>query len=150
MCDGILLQRPLSPLKHALSAVLQHLGGILPPHLGYNPGREVVQHDWLWSVGGHPLSWTSWGGKYSQMHIDALHRWVMALGGHVKPSMVGGRAPILPGGKYSQYHSPQAMQSAACTHQIGHRVSLPLTAAAASAVAVALNAGCSSYNRVQC
>lgn len=75
MCDGILLQRPLSPLKHALSAILQHLGGILPPHLGYNPGRQVVQHDWLWSVGGHPLSWTSWGGKYSQMHIDALHRW---------------------------------------------------------------------------
>lgn len=79
MCDGILLQRPLSPLKHALSAILQHLGGILPPHLGYDPGRQVVQHDWLWSVGGHPLSWTSWGGKYSQMHIDALHRW-----GHVR------------------------------------------------------------------
>lgn len=79
MCDGILLQRPLSPLKHALSAILQHLGGILPPHLGYNPGRQVVQHDWLWSVGAHPLSWTSWGGKYSQMHIDALHRWVDGL-----------------------------------------------------------------------
>jgi hypothetical protein len=77
MCDGILLQRPLSPLKHALSAVLQHLGGVLPPHLGYNPGRKVVQHDWLWSVGAHPLSWTSWGGEYSQMHIDALHRWVL-------------------------------------------------------------------------
>eukprot|EP00879_Flechtneria_rotunda_P012231 GHRR01012773.1.p1 GENE.GHRR01012773.1~~GHRR01012773.1.p1 ORF type:complete len:1051 (+),score=372.66 GHRR01012773.1:153-3305(+) len=74
MCDGILLQRPLSPLKHALSAVVQHLGGVLPPHLGYNPGRKVVQHDWLWSVGAHPLSWTSWGGHYSQMHIDALHR----------------------------------------------------------------------------
>lgn len=74
MCDGILLHRPLSPLKHALSAVLQHLGGVLPPHLGYNPGRKVVQHDWLWSVGAHPLSWTSWGGQYSQMHIDALHR----------------------------------------------------------------------------
>lgn len=81
MCDGILLQRPLSPLKHALLAVLQHLGGILPPHLGYNPSRQVVQHDWLWSVGGHPLSWTSWGGKYSQMHIDALHRcdWVCCV-----------------------------------------------------------------------
>ncbi|KAF6255218.1 hypothetical protein COO60DRAFT_237950 [Scenedesmus sp. NREL 46B-D3] len=74
VCDGILLQRPLSPLKHALSAVLQHLGGVLPPHLGYSPGRKVVQHDWLWSVGSHPLSWTSWGGQYSQMHIDALHR----------------------------------------------------------------------------
>lgn len=74
MCDGILLQRPLSPLKHALLAVLQHLGGILPPHLGYSPSRKLVEHDWLWSVGGHPLSWTSWGGRYSQMHIDALHR----------------------------------------------------------------------------
>jgi len=80
MCDGILLQRPLSPLKHALSAVLQHLGGILPPHLGYNPGRKLVQHDWLWSVGGHPLSWTSWGGKFSQIHIDALHRCVAGWG----------------------------------------------------------------------
>lgn len=74
MCDGVLLQRPLSPLKHALSAVLQHLGGVLPPHLGYNLHRKVVQHDWLWSVGAHPMSWTSWGGKYSQIHIDALHR----------------------------------------------------------------------------
>eukprot|EP00878_Enallax_costatus_P020352 GHUV01021506.1.p1 GENE.GHUV01021506.1~~GHUV01021506.1.p1 ORF type:complete len:850 (+),score=172.67 GHUV01021506.1:211-2760(+) len=74
MCDGVLLQRPLSPLKHALSAVLQHLGGVLPPHLGYHLHRKVVQHDWLWSVGAHPLSWTSWGGRYSQIHIDALHR----------------------------------------------------------------------------
>ncbi len=85
MCDGILLQRPLSPLKHALMAVLQHLGGVLPPHLGYNLGRKVVQHDWLWSVGAHPLSWTSWGGQYSQIHIDALHRWVVGYSfWHVK------------------------------------------------------------------
>jgi hypothetical protein len=74
MCDGILLHRVLSPDKHALMAVLQHLGGILPPHLGYSPARKAIQNDWLWSVGGHPLSWTSWGGAYSQMHIDALHR----------------------------------------------------------------------------
>ncbi|KIZ06099.1 hypothetical protein MNEG_1854 [Monoraphidium neglectum] len=74
MCEGSLLSRPLSPLRHALAAVLQHLGGVLPPHLGYNPGRGLVAHDWLWSVGAHPLSWTSTGTAYSQLHIDALHR----------------------------------------------------------------------------
>lgn len=74
MCEGFLLARPLSPLKHALAAVLQHLGGVLPPHLGYNPHRHLVTHDWLWSVGAHPLSWTSTGTAYSQLHIDALHR----------------------------------------------------------------------------
>jgi hypothetical protein len=37
MCDGGLLSRPLSPMRHALTATLQHLGGVLPPHLGYHP-----------------------------------------------------------------------------------------------------------------
>jgi hypothetical protein len=97
MCDGILLQRPLSPLKHALSAILQHLGGILPPHLGYDPARELVQRDWLWSVGAHPLSWTSWGGKYSQMHIDALHRWVNASSLHRALSREAAGAAALQG-----------------------------------------------------
>ena len=73
-CDGGLLSRPLSPMRHALAATLQHLGGVLPPHLGFHPARRLVTHDWLWSVGAHPLSWTSTGTSYSQLHIDALHR----------------------------------------------------------------------------
>ncbi|KAI8467147.1 MAG: hypothetical protein J3K34DRAFT_431559 [Monoraphidium minutum] len=74
MCDGALLSRPLSPMRHALAATLLHLGGVLPPHIGYHPGRNLVTHDWLWSVGAHPLSWTSSGTVFSQLHIDALHR----------------------------------------------------------------------------
>jgi hypothetical protein len=41
-CDGYLLSRPPSPLRHALAAVLQHLGGVLPPHLGYRPGSSAT------------------------------------------------------------------------------------------------------------
>lgn len=37
MCNGALLARPLSPMRHALAATLQYLGGALPPHLGYHP-----------------------------------------------------------------------------------------------------------------
>mmetsp|Transcript_32185 Transcript_32185/g.96098 ORF Transcript_32185/g.96098 Transcript_32185/m.96098 type:complete len:1123 (-) Transcript_32185:516-3884(-) len=74
MCNGALQSRPLSPLKDALSAVLLALGGVLPLQLGYNAGRRQVSHDWLWSVGAHPLSATSTGFEYSQMHRDALGR----------------------------------------------------------------------------
>ena len=61
MCNGALMPRPKSPLKEALTAVLQYLGGVLPPHLGYNPDRKQITHDWLWSVGSHPMSVTSTG-----------------------------------------------------------------------------------------
>ena len=44
-------------------AVLQYLGGVLPPHMGYNPDRKQVTHDWLWSVGAHPMSVTSTGER---------------------------------------------------------------------------------------
>eukprot|EP00798_Chlamydomonas_sp_ICE-L_P013742 gene13741-19644_t len=74
MCNNQLMARPLSPLKEALSAVLQHLGGILPPHLGYDPLRKHVTHDWLWSVGSHPLSFTSTGLRYTTIQRDALAR----------------------------------------------------------------------------
>ncbi len=63
MCQGRLVARPLSPLKEALAATLTHLGGVLPPHLGYNPQRKKVTHDWLWSVGAHPMSYTSTGAQ---------------------------------------------------------------------------------------
>lgn len=74
MCDAVLLARPLSPLKQALSASLLHLAGVLPPHLGYNPKSRQVTHDWLWSVGAHPQSFTSVGLRYNLLQKDALAR----------------------------------------------------------------------------
>lgn len=74
MCGGALLARPLSPLKESLAATLVHLGGVLPPHLGYNPKGHRVTHDWLWSVGSHPQSFTSTGTRYTQLQRDALAR----------------------------------------------------------------------------
>lgn len=74
MCGGTLVARPISPLKEALAATLRHLGGVLPPHLGYNPRAHQVTHDWLWSVGAHPLSFTSTGAAYTTMQRDALAR----------------------------------------------------------------------------
>ncbi|EFJ49585.1 hypothetical protein VOLCADRAFT_89945 [Volvox carteri f. nagariensis] len=74
MCGGMLVARPISALKEALAATLLHLGGVLPPHLGYNPRSHTVTHDWLWSVGGHPLSFTSTGQQYTVMQRDALAR----------------------------------------------------------------------------
>ncbi|GFR52075.1 hypothetical protein Agub_g14598, partial [Astrephomene gubernaculifera] len=74
MCGGSLLPRPTSPLKEALAAVLGALGGLLPPHLGYDPRTHSISHDWLWSVGGHPLSFTSTGLHYAPLQRDALAR----------------------------------------------------------------------------
>ncbi|KAG2435642.1 hypothetical protein HXX76_006844 [Chlamydomonas incerta] len=74
MCGGNLVARPISPLKEALAATLLHLGGVLPPHLGYNPRAHAVTHDWLWSVGAHPLSFTSTGLGYTVFQKDALAR----------------------------------------------------------------------------
>lgn len=74
-CNGNMMGQTLgSPLKFALSATLQHLGGLLPPHLGYSPAHRVVTHDWMWSVGAHPFSLTSPGWKLTQSQLDALHR----------------------------------------------------------------------------
>ena len=56
---------------------ITHLPSSLPPTFQTQPkrsGRGGVAVDWLWSVGAHPLSWTSTGTAYSQLHIDALHR----------------------------------------------------------------------------
>ncbi|KAG2501680.1 hypothetical protein HYH03_000182 [Edaphochlamys debaryana] len=74
MCGGALVARPVSPLKEALAATLLHLGGVLPPHLGYNPRSHTVTHDWLWSVGAHPLSFTSTGMEFTTIQRDALGR----------------------------------------------------------------------------
>ncbi|MEW5314243.1 MAG: hypothetical protein WDW38_005754 [Sanguina aurantia] len=74
MCGGSLLARPLSALKEALAATLQYLGVVLPPHLGYDAASHTVTHDWLWSVGAHPLSFTSTGVIFTQTQRDALGR----------------------------------------------------------------------------
>lgn len=74
-CNGDMMgQTVAAPLKAALSAILQHLGGLLPPHLGYSPAHGVITHDWMWSVGTHPFSMTSPGWKVSQIQLDAQHR----------------------------------------------------------------------------
>lgn len=74
-CNGNMMGQTLgSPLKSALSATLQHLGGLLPPHLGYSPAHRTITHDWMWSVGAHPFSLTSPGWKLTQPQIDAIHR----------------------------------------------------------------------------
>lgn len=65
---------PSAPLKAAVAATLQHLGGVLPPHLGYSPSHRAITHDWLWSTGSNPFSLTSPGWKVSQPQKDALHR----------------------------------------------------------------------------
>ncbi|GAX80726.1 hypothetical protein CEUSTIGMA_g8161.t1 [Chlamydomonas eustigma] len=74
MCNGALMSRSHAPEKEALGAVLQFLGGVLPPHMGVNPSGERVIHDWLWSVGAHPLSVTSTGLRYTDIQRDALAR----------------------------------------------------------------------------
>eukprot|EP00798_Chlamydomonas_sp_ICE-L_P020486 gene20486-27274_t len=58
-CNDALVARPLSPMKEALAVTLTYLGGVLSSHLGYDPRRKQVTHDWLWSVGSHPMSFTS-------------------------------------------------------------------------------------------
>lgn len=73
-CESKLQSRPSSPLKDALAAMLQHLGGVLPPHLGYRPMTHTVHLDWLWSVGSHPFSFTSSGLRYTKLQKDALWR----------------------------------------------------------------------------
>eukprot|EP00210_Caulerpa_lentillifera_P000043 g42.t1 len=74
-CGGSITGRSLTePLKAALAATLQHLGGLLPPHLGYSPSHMAITHDWMWSIGANPFSLTSPGWKISQAQKDALHR----------------------------------------------------------------------------
>lgn len=96
MCNGALMSRPLSALKDALAAVLLFLGGVLPPHIAYSPGQQHVAHDWLWSVGAHPLSATStgegkMGGRWGEggeqggrmLVCIILHNWLWSVGANL-------------------------------------------------------------------
>ncbi|GMH36984.1 hypothetical protein BSKO_04857 [Bryopsis sp. KO-2023] len=74
-CNGHMVGQSLAaPLKASLAATLQHLGGVLPPHLGYSPSQGAITHDWMWSVGAHPFSHTSPGWKVTESQKDAVHR----------------------------------------------------------------------------
>ena len=74
-CDGRELRRNLrDPSEAAVAAVVEHVGGVLPTHVGYNIALGREEHEWLWSVGSHPFSATAAGASLSTSHRDAAHR----------------------------------------------------------------------------
>ena len=74
-CDGRELRRNLrDPSEAAVAAVVEHVGGVLPTHVGYNLALGREEHEWLWSVGSHPFSATAAGASLSTSHRDVAHR----------------------------------------------------------------------------
>jgi hypothetical protein len=74
-CDGREVRWNLrDPVKAAVAAVTEHIGGVLPAHVNYNIPRGRVEEDWLWSVGAHPFSVTAAGTSLARSHHDAVHR----------------------------------------------------------------------------
>ena len=74
-CDGRELRCNLrDPSEAAVAAVVEHVGGVLPAHVGYNIALGREEHEWLWSVGSHPFSATAAGASLSTSHRDAAHR----------------------------------------------------------------------------
>ena len=80
-----------NPIRPALRAIANALGGLLPLHVGpsallANAGQDHVQiverhNDWQWSVGTSPLALTATDPKtttFSRFNIDALHRSTIA------------------------------------------------------------------------
>ena len=62
------------PLRAALAATAQLLGGLLPPHLSYQSERKRAQQNWLWSVGDSPLAYTSSAAEFGEHYSEVLHR----------------------------------------------------------------------------
>ncbi|GLT28617.1 hypothetical protein SLA2020_035370 [Shorea laevis] len=62
------------PIKAALSAVSEHLAGLLPLHLVYSQAHETAIEDWIWSVGCSPFSVTSQGWHLSRFQLDTIAR----------------------------------------------------------------------------
>lgn len=62
------------PLKAAIGAVAQHLGGVLPSHITYSLPHKKASQDWLWATGGHAMAQTSNAAKLSQIQVDVVHR----------------------------------------------------------------------------
>ena len=75
-CNGKEIRWNLrDPVKAAVAAVTEHIGGVLPAHINFNIPRGRVEEDWLWSVGAHPFSATASGGtSLARSHHDAVHR----------------------------------------------------------------------------
>ncbi|KAH0651833.1 hypothetical protein KY290_032740 [Solanum tuberosum] len=74
-CNGRSLLWDLrKPIKAALTAVSEHLAGMLPLHLVYSQAHETAIEDWIWSVGCNPLSITSQGWHISKFHSDTVAR----------------------------------------------------------------------------
>ena len=74
-CNGREIRWNLrDPIKAAVAAVTEHIGGVLPSHVNFNIPRGRVEEDWLWSVGAHPFSATAAGTSLARSHHDAVHR----------------------------------------------------------------------------
>lgn len=74
-CNG----RPLfvnlrSPLRAALQATMQELGGLVPAHETFSEAHNRTISNWMWSVGETPLSATSSRYNVSLFQRDAIHR----------------------------------------------------------------------------
>ena len=54
--DKHVAQSLRSPLKAALAAVAQHVGGVLPAHVSYSLPHAATVQNWLWASGGHPMT----------------------------------------------------------------------------------------------
>lgn len=93
--------------------------------------RHLVTHDWLWSVGAHPLSWTSTGTAYTQMHLDALHRCTRGWKLHARSMILP--TPSLLGAALWRQAAPRpcAPTTAGCKHAALKAVVAAVAAASA-------------------
>ncbi|KAJ3696515.1 hypothetical protein LUZ61_000220 [Rhynchospora tenuis] len=74
-CNGhSLLQDLRNPIKAAVAATAEHLGGLLPLHLVYSHAHDAAIEEWTWSIGCNPLSITSQGWIVSQFQVDTIAR----------------------------------------------------------------------------
>lgn len=74
-CNGELTSLNLrNPLRAALAAVAQNIGGVISTHITYNDAHHNAAQNWLWSVGDNPLSQTSHGHSFNRLQIDSGFR----------------------------------------------------------------------------
>lgn len=75
-------QRPIfwnlrNPLRAMVASTAQLLGGLLPSYQTFDEVHYRESQSWPWAVGDNPLSPISsseYSIRFSQLHIDALHR----------------------------------------------------------------------------
>ena len=63
-----------NPLKSALASTAILAGGIIPSHITYSEAHQNAISEWLWSVGDHPFSHTSYGAEFNRIQIDIARR----------------------------------------------------------------------------